>query len=82
MPERTYKLIELVGVSSRSFADAASNAVRKAGKTLQGLSWFEVAEMRGSIENGRIKEYQVKVRVAFKLMGQGELGAGSSSRKR
>lgn len=69
MPERTFKLIELVGVSNKSFADAASNAVKKASKTLRGLSWFEVAELRGRVEDGKIAEYQTKIKVAFQLDG-------------
>ncbi|MCA1812404.1 MAG: dodecin family protein [Halobacteriales archaeon] len=72
-PNKTYKFIDLVGISEKSFADAANNAVKKAAQTLKGLAWFEVTEERGSIENGKIKEYQVTVRIAFRLMDQGEL---------
>lgn len=67
MPDRTYKMIELVGASNKSFADACSNAVKKAAKTLHGMAWFEVAELRGRIENGKITEYQTKMKVAFRL---------------
>jgi len=74
-PNKTYKFVDLVGISEKSFADAANNAVKKASETLQGLAWFEVTEERGSIENGKIKEYQVSLRVAFKLMGDDELQA-------
>lgn len=74
-PNKTYKFVDLVGISEKSFADAASNAVKKAAETLQGLAWFEVTEQRGSIENGKVKEYQVGLRVAFKLMGDDELQA-------
>lgn len=83
MPSRTYKLIQLVGISDRSFADAAKNAVNKASETLQGLAWFEVVEERGRIdERGRI-QYQVKLDVAFRLMSANELGeAGPAKKKR
>jgi flavin-binding protein dodecin len=37
---RTYKLIELVGVSKESYAGATQNAVSRAAETLQGLGWF------------------------------------------
>ena len=73
MPDRTYKLIELVGISDQSFADAASNAVRKASETLRGLAWFEVVEQRGAITDGRVAEYQVKIKVAFRVMDAREL---------
>ena len=67
MPDQTYKLIDLVGVSSKSFADAANNAVKKASKTLRGLAWFEVVELRGKIEDGKISGYQATIKVGFKL---------------
>jgi flavin-binding protein dodecin len=64
----TFKLIEVVGVSEKSYEDAISSAVASAAKTLQGLAWFEVTELRGSISNGKPKEYQVKVKIAFKIV--------------
>jgi hypothetical protein len=86
MPDRTYKLIELVGVSSRSFSDAANNAVKKASQTLKGIGWIEVVEQRGAVRDGKLAEYQVKVRVAFRLMGKDELegdeGAGAGRKGR
>jgi hypothetical protein len=81
MPNRTYKYIDLVGISTKSFADAANNAVKKAAQTLQGLAWFEVTEQRGSIANGRVAEYQVSVRVAFQLMSQGELSEAPKKKR-
>jgi len=63
----TYKLITLVGVSSKSYADATQNAVSAAAKTVRNLGWFEVKEMRGRIQDGRIAEYQVMVEIGFKL---------------
>jgi dodecin len=40
MPHRTYKLIELVGVSEQDVSDAVRNAIHRAGETLRGLDWF------------------------------------------
>lgn len=65
--ERTYKLIELVGVSEKNYEEAIQNAVKKASQTLHGLSWFEVVELRGSINDNQVVEFQAKVKVAFKL---------------
>ena len=62
-----YKKIDVVGTSKKSFADAAQSAVEEAGKTVKGMSWFEVAEMRGAIKNGQIAEFQVTVRIGFKV---------------
>ena len=68
--ERTYKKIEIVGVSEKSFAEATQNAVAKASKTLRNLDWFEVVEMRGLIQKGKVKEFQVTVKIGFRLEDQ------------
>jgi len=68
MAEKTYKLIELVGVSDKSYEDAIQNAVSVASETLKGLAWFEVVELRGKIEDGMVVEYQAKVHLAFEIM--------------
>ncbi len=65
--DRTYKQIELVGISEKSFEDAIQNAVSKASQTLRGLSWFEILEQRGRIVNGKVTEYQVIAKIAFQL---------------
>jgi flavin-binding protein dodecin len=62
-----YKLTEVVGSSKESFAEATRSAVKRAAKNLRGTSWFEVSEMRGTIKDGNIDEYQVKVKIGFKL---------------
>ncbi len=66
MAGHTYKLIELVGTSTKSYEDAINEAIDKAKESLDDLSWFEVVELRGGIQEGGI-EYQVKLRVAFKV---------------
>lgn len=65
--DRVYKMSELVGTSSKSFADAAANAVERACQTLRNVDWFEVSEMRGAVRNGRVSQYQVKLKVGFRL---------------
>ena len=70
---RTYKLIELVGVSDTSYAEAAKNAVDRASTTLRGLGWFQVSELRGLIQNGEISEYQATVKVGFRLLDADQL---------
>jgi dodecin len=62
-----YKAIELVGTSEQSFDDAARQAVKRAGETVRELEWMEVLEQRGYIRGGEIREFQVKVKVWFKL---------------
>jgi dodecin len=63
----TFKLVELVGTSSKSFEEAVQSAVADAAKSLRELSWFEVLEQRGRIRDGAVVEFQVKVHVAFKV---------------
>lgn len=65
--ERTYKLIELVGISEKNYEEAIQNAVKKASQTLQGLSWFEVVELRGRIVDDHVAEFQAKLKVAFRV---------------
>jgi len=65
--KETYKKIEIVGVSEKSFAEATRNAVAKASRTIRNLNWFEVTEMRGLIEKGKVKEFQVTMKIGFRL---------------
>ena len=67
MANSIFKKIEVVGTSPESFAKATSNAVEKAAESVHGICWFEVAEMRGAVQDGKVKEYQVTVRIGFKL---------------
>jgi hypothetical protein len=68
MDTRTYKLIEIVGVSKESYAAATKNAIERASATLKGLAWFQVAELRGLIQDGKVSEYQVALKVGFRLL--------------
>jgi len=63
----TYKKIEIVGTSTVSFADAVKAAVNDASKTVRNMDWFEMVEMRGRIKNGQVAEFQVTIRIGFKL---------------
>ena len=67
MQEKTYKLIELVGVSATSIEDAVQNAIGRANQTLKNLDWFEIVETRGLIQEGKINQFQVKLKVGFRL---------------
>lgn len=67
MPNKTFKIIELCGVSDQSYAEATRNAVSKASETLRNLDWFEVVSQRGFIKNGKVGEFQVVLKVGFRL---------------
>ena len=63
----TYKLIKLVGTSTKSLEEAIQSAVADASKSLRDLAWFEVIEQRGRIKDGAVAEYQVTLQVGFKI---------------
>jgi len=65
--EHVYKVIELVGSSEQSVSQAIERAIAKASGTVRNLGWFEVANVRGHIENGKVKHYQVTLKVGFTL---------------
>lgn len=65
--QKVYKLVEIVGTSEESFARAVSAGVERASRTLRHIDWFEVTEMRGRVEDGKVAQFQVKMKVAFRL---------------
>lgn len=67
MSDHVYKVIEIVGSSAKSSDDAIQQAIAKASETLHNLDWFEVAETRGHIANGKVAHYQVKLKIGFRL---------------
>ena len=63
----TYKKVELVGTSPVSFAEAVKSAIEEASKTVRHMSWFEVVEQRGAVRDGKVAEFQVTIRIGFKV---------------
>lgn len=67
MSEHSYRLIEVVGSSPDGVDQAIKNAVEDAAKTLRNIHWFEVVETRGHVEEGKVKHFQVTVKIGFTL---------------
>lgn len=67
MSEHTYKIIELTGSSDTSSDDAVQNAIAKASETVHSLRWFEVTDVRGHIDGGKIAHWQATVKIGFTL---------------
>ena len=67
MSGHVYRVTEVVGSSAEGVDAAIKTAVERTAHTLHGLDWFEVTEVRGRIEEGRIAEYQVGLKVGFRL---------------
>ena len=61
-----YKIIELVGVSKKSWEDAAASAVETTGKNLKDLRIAEVVKMDMQIEKGKVTAYRTRIAVSFK----------------
>ncbi len=67
MSDHIYKIIEIVGSSTKSSDDAIQQAIAKASSTLRNLDWFEVVEMRGHIADAKVAHYQVKLKIGFRM---------------
>jgi len=70
MASSVYKVIELVGTSTKSWEDAATSAVEMAGKSLRDLRIAEVVQLDMQLENGKVASYRAKVKVSFKFEGK------------
>ena len=69
MPDSVYKVIELVGTSSKSWEDAAATAVERASQTLRDLRVAVVTEQDVQIKDGKIEFYRTKLKLSFKFEG-------------
>jgi len=65
--DHIYRVIELVGSSTQSIEDAINVALTRAHQTLRNLRWFEIVRTSGHIEQGKVKHYQVTLKVGFKM---------------
>jgi flavin-binding protein dodecin len=66
--DSVFKMIEIVGTSKDSYEKAIANAIKKASESLKAISWFEVLQQRGSVKDGKVTEFQVILKVGFKLV--------------
>ena len=64
---KIYKLVEIVGTSEESFAKAVAAGVERASETVRNIDWFEVTELRGRVAEGKVAQYQVKMKLGFRL---------------
>ena len=65
--DKVYKKVEVVGVSDKSFTEAVDTAIARAAETVSNISWFEVVEMRGAVVDGKVTQYQVTVKIGFRV---------------
>ena len=62
-----WKIIEVIGESNDSFANAVRNAVEEAGKTVKQMQWFEATQFRATVKEGKVSQFQAVVRIGFKV---------------
>jgi flavin-binding protein dodecin len=61
------KTLDLVGVSTESWREAAQQALAEAAKTIRGIEGMDVLETTATVEDNRIKEYHTHVRIRFRI---------------
>ena len=66
MAGSTYKIIELVGTSDKSWEDATSTAIATAGESLKDLRIAEITKLDVTVENGKVTNYRARLNVSFK----------------
>lgn len=67
MSETVYRKSEIVGTSATSVSDAVETAIARATKTLRNVDWFEIEDIRGQVKDGKVSQYQVTLKVGFRL---------------
>jgi dodecin len=66
MADSVYRVTEVIGVSSEGWAEAARNAVDTAAKSVRDLRIAEVVREDVTIEDGKLKNYRVRLAISFK----------------
>ena len=61
------KITEISSASDKGFDDAIEQGVKRAGKTLEGITGAWINEMKVDVKNGKISRYRVNMRVTFVL---------------
>jgi len=68
-PPAVVRIIEMVGVSSKSWSDAAQQVVTRASETIRHITGLEVLKSSAVVREGKVIEYHVSVKVAFIIEG-------------
>ncbi|TAP43421.1 dodecin [Arthrobacter sp. S39] len=66
MSNHTYSITEIVGTSEEGVDAAVRNGIAEAAKSLRNLDWFEVKEIRGHLEDGKVADWQVRIKLGFR----------------
>jgi flavin-binding protein dodecin len=66
MADSVYRVTEVIGVSTESWADAAKSAVETAAKSVRDLRIAEVVRQDVAIQDGKVANYRVRLAISFK----------------
>lgn len=61
------KTIDLVGVSTESWRDAANQALQEASRTIRGIESMDILDTYCNVSEGKISEYLTHVRIQFRI---------------
>jgi dodecin len=64
--DSVYKVVEVIGTSTKSWEEAAKNAVETAAGTLRDLRIAEIVKTDMAVENGKVRAYRARVALSFK----------------
>ena len=64
-----YRVIDVIGTSTKSWEDATKNAVETAAASLRDLRIAEVSKLDVKIENGKVSAFRARVQLSFKYEG-------------
>jgi flavin-binding protein dodecin len=78
MADSVYRVTEVIGTSTNSFADAAKNAIETAAKSVRDLRIAEVVRQDVVIEDGSVKGYRVRLAISFKYEAKDDGGDDDS----
>jgi flavin-binding protein dodecin len=67
MSGHTYSVSEIVGTSPNGIDEAIKNGIATAAQTVRNLDWFEVQSVRGHLEDGAVADWQVTLKLGFRL---------------
>lgn len=67
MSNHVYKVSEIVGSSPDGLQHAITNAITTTAQSVRNLDWFEVTEIRGHLVDGAVADWQVGVKIGFRV---------------
>jgi flavin-binding protein dodecin len=70
MTNHVYKTVELTGSSPNGVEDAVEAAIARANDTIRNIRWFEVTQVRGQVDAGKVAHWQVTMKIGFTLEGE------------